>query len=117
LWGRIIRCRVEIAGNGRAIARILPLGNALWVQRSSGWFGSKAAARDLFKGSSIKGATVDYLWPALALLLVLEGLWPSLAPASMRRMLLSIAQMDDRSLRISGLISIFSGLALSFFVI
>ncbi|EGW53136.1 hypothetical protein TevJSym_bl00160 [endosymbiont of Tevnia jerichonana (vent Tica)] len=51
------------------------------------------------------------------MLLVLEGLWPSLAPASMRRMLLSIAQMDDRSLRISGLISIFSGLALSFFVI
>lgn len=56
------------------------------------------------------------LWVAMALLLVLEGIWPFLSPDSMRQMLLVIAQQDNRSLRISGLISMICGVLLLYFV-
>jgi len=56
------------------------------------------------------------LWVALALLLVLEGIWPFLSPDSMRQMLLMLVQQDNRSLRISGLISMISGVVLLYFV-
>ena len=49
------------------------------------------------------------LWLALALMLVLEGLLPTLAPALFRRVLFTMAQMDDRSLRNSGIISMVLG--------
>jgi uncharacterized protein YjeT (DUF2065 family) len=53
---------------------------------------------------------------ALALLLVIEGIWPFLSPNSMRETLLMIAQQDNRSLRISGLISMVSGVVLLYLV-
>jgi uncharacterized protein YjeT (DUF2065 family) len=56
------------------------------------------------------------LWVAMALLLVLEGIWPFLSPDSLRRMLLMVAQQDNRSLRISGLISMVCGVLLLYFV-
>ncbi len=56
------------------------------------------------------------LWVAMALLLVLEGIWPFLSPDTMRRMLLMLGQQDNRSLRISGLISMVSGVVLLYFV-
>jgi uncharacterized protein len=56
------------------------------------------------------------LWVALALLLVLEGIWPFLSPDTMRQMLLMLVQQDNRSLRISGLISMISGVVLLYFV-
>ena len=56
------------------------------------------------------------LWVALALLLVLEGIWPFLSPETMRRMLLMLVQQDNRSLRISGLISMVCGVLLLYFV-
>jgi uncharacterized protein YjeT (DUF2065 family) len=56
------------------------------------------------------------LWVAVALLLVLEGIWPFLSPDSMRQMLLILVQQDNRSLRISGLISMISGVVLLYFV-
>jgi uncharacterized protein YjeT (DUF2065 family) len=56
------------------------------------------------------------LWVAMALLLVLEGIWPFLNPDSMRKMLLVLIQQDNRSLRISGLISMISGVVLLYFV-
>jgi uncharacterized protein YjeT (DUF2065 family) len=56
------------------------------------------------------------LWVAMALLLVLEGIWPFLSPDSMRKMLLVLIQQDSRSLRISGLISMISGVVLLYFV-
>ncbi|MGD8907744.1 MAG: DUF2065 domain-containing protein [Chromatiales bacterium] len=56
------------------------------------------------------------LWVAMALLLVLEGIWPFLSPDSMRQMLLMLVQQDNRSLRISGLISMICGVALLYFV-
>jgi uncharacterized protein len=56
------------------------------------------------------------LWVAMALLLVLEGVWPFLSPDTMRQMLLMLVQQDNRSLRISGLISMVSGVVLLYFV-
>jgi len=56
------------------------------------------------------------VWVALALLLVLEGIWPFLSPQGMRRMMLTLVQQDDRALRISGLISMIAGVVLLYFV-
>ncbi|MCU7845012.1 MAG: DUF2065 domain-containing protein [Candidatus Thiodiazotropha sp. (ex Monitilora ramsayi)] len=56
------------------------------------------------------------LWVAMALLLVLEGVWPFLSPDSMRRMLLVMAQQENRSLRISGLVSMVCGVLLLYLV-
>lgn len=53
---------------------------------------------------------------ALALLLVIEGIWPFLSPNSMREVLLMIAQHDNRSMRISGLVSMVTGVILLYLV-
>ncbi len=49
------------------------------------------------------------LWVALALLLVIEGLLPSLNPGALRQSLLTIAGMSDRTLRTVGLASMIIG--------
>ncbi|WP_058557074.1 DUF2065 domain-containing protein [Thiohalocapsa sp. ML1] len=49
---------------------------------------------------------------ALALVFVMEGVMPFLAPTMMRRMLLEVSRLDNRSLRVSGLISMLIGVAL-----
>lgn len=56
------------------------------------------------------------LLAALALLLVVEGILPFLNPAALRRTLHSIGQMDDRSLRIMGLVSMLCGVVLLYVV-
>ena len=56
------------------------------------------------------------LWVATALLLVLEGIWPFLSPQGMRKMMLYMAQQDNRSLRTSGLISMLCGVGLLYLV-
>ena len=56
------------------------------------------------------------LWAAMALLLVLEGILPFLNPAAVRRMLEAVSQVDDRSMRISGLVSMLAGLGLLYVV-
>lgn len=48
-------------------------------------------------------------WSAIALLLVVEGVLPATAPNLFRRFLYSMVQMDDRSIRISGLLSMVLG--------
>jgi len=53
----------------------------------------------------------DFL-AAVALVLVLEGIMPFLNPQGMRRTMLLITQMDDRSLRIAGLVSMVLGVVL-----
>ncbi len=53
---------------------------------------------------------------AMALLLVIEGIWPFLNPASLRRAMLLLLEQDDRSLRIAGLVSMLSGVALLYWV-
>ena len=53
---------------------------------------------------------------ALALLMVIEGILPFLNPAAMRRVMRTLSEMDDRSLRVSGLASMLLGLALLYIV-
>lgn len=59
---------------------------------------------------------MNELWIALALLLVIEGLLPALSPATFRRYLTTMLQMDERSLRISGLVSMLIGALLFYFL-
>ena len=52
------------------------------------------------------------LLAALALLLVIEGVIPFVNPQALRRMLATMNELDDRSLRIAGLVSMIIGLVL-----
>lgn len=53
---------------------------------------------------------------AVALVLVIEGIWPFLSPDGFRRVLLLIAAEDKRALRIAGLASMLSGVGLLYLV-
>ncbi len=46
---------------------------------------------------------------AVSLMLVIEGLMPSISPNYFRRVIVTVASMDDRSLRWSGLFSMIAG--------
>ncbi len=52
------------------------------------------------------------LWTAIALLLVIEGIIPFLSPSIMRQALVSMLSLDDKTLRISGLMSMIAGVGL-----
>ncbi len=56
----------------------------------------------------------EVLWLAAALLLVLEGLFPALAPALYKRMMKAVSEKDERSLRMMGLVMIGVGALLVF---
>jgi len=56
------------------------------------------------------------LWAACALYLVLEGLMPFANPGGMKRALAQLSQLDDRTLRIAGLLSMVAGAVLLYFV-
>lgn len=56
------------------------------------------------------------LLTALALLLVIEGIFPFLNPQALRRTMQTLGQIDDRSLRIIGLVSMLAGLLLLYLV-
>jgi len=56
------------------------------------------------------------LLAALALVLVIEGMVPFLNPQSLRRMLETMSQLDDRTLRITGLVSMLCGVVLLYIV-
>jgi uncharacterized protein YjeT (DUF2065 family) len=49
------------------------------------------------------------LWSALALVLVIEGLLPALSPKSYRKAMFAMMQLDLRSLRVTGLVSMIAG--------
>ena len=51
----------------------------------------------------------DTLWLALALVLVIEGLFPFLFPAGWRRMFTQILQLRDGQLQLIGMCSILAG--------
>ena len=53
---------------------------------------------------------------ALALLLVIEGLLPFLNPQGFRKAMLMAAQVNDRSMRIMGLVSMLLGLVILYTV-
>jgi uncharacterized protein YjeT (DUF2065 family) len=56
------------------------------------------------------------LWAAFALYLVLEGLMPFLNPGAMKRTLLQLAGLEERTLRIAGFASMVAGALLLYFV-
>ena len=58
----------------------------------------------------------DDLLAALALVLVIEGIVPFLNPQSLRKMLVTVAQLDDRTLRIAGLVSMLCGVLMLYIV-
>lgn len=49
------------------------------------------------------------LLAALALVMVIEGLLPALSPHSYRKAMLTMSGMDERVLRITGLVSMVAG--------
>jgi uncharacterized protein YjeT (DUF2065 family) len=53
---------------------------------------------------------VDSLWVALAMLLIIEGILPFLAPRLWRDTFRKITELSDGQLRFVGLISIAAGL-------
>jgi uncharacterized protein YjeT (DUF2065 family) len=53
---------------------------------------------------------------AVALLFVIEGVWPFLSPDSLRKALLMMASQDDSSLRATGLVSMLAGVAILYLV-
>jgi uncharacterized protein YjeT (DUF2065 family) len=67
-------------------------------------------------GFFLEPAMWNDLWAALALLMVIEGIAPFVSPGAVRRMMATMAQMDDRSLRMAGLVSMIGGVALLYWV-
>jgi uncharacterized protein YjeT (DUF2065 family) len=59
---------------------------------------------------------VHELLIAMALLFVLEGVWPFLSPVSFRRALLAVAGERDGPLRLTGLVSMVVGVGLLYLV-
>ena len=60
-------------------------------------------------------AMQDFL-TALALVMVIEGVWPFLNPESLRRTMITVARQNDRTLRSLGFVSMVCGVALLYFV-
>lgn len=58
--------------------------------------------------------TADSLWVALGLALVLEGLFPFVAPARWRGVLLQILQLRDGQIRFYALLALLVGSLLLF---
>jgi uncharacterized protein YjeT (DUF2065 family) len=56
------------------------------------------------------------LWAAFALYLVLEGMMPFANPGAMKRALAQLSQLDERTLRIVGLVSMIAGAVLLYVV-
>jgi uncharacterized protein len=54
----------------------------------------------------------DLLWPALALVLIFEGLLPFVAPSTWRRVFTQMLQLEDGQIRFFGLLCVLSGLLL-----
>lgn len=53
---------------------------------------------------------------AFSLLLVLEGILPFAAPRAWQRMLLSVSEADERTLRLAGLASMGAGVLLLYLI-
>lgn len=62
--------------------------------------------------------TIDWthFWSALALVFVIEGIFPFLGPRRFRQALLNAISMSDRTLRVLGLVSMLSGVLMLYLV-
>jgi uncharacterized protein YjeT (DUF2065 family) len=56
------------------------------------------------------------LWIALALLLIVEGVFPFLSPERLRKMLVAMHQLSDSQLRFAGLTSMLLGVVLLYII-
>lgn len=56
------------------------------------------------------------LLAALALVMVIEGIFPFLNPRAMRNLMRTMSDMSDRSLRTSGLVSMVLGVIMLYLV-
>lgn len=56
------------------------------------------------------------LWIALALLLIVEGVFPFLSPEMVRKALAAIHQLTDSQLRFAGLTSMLAGVVLLYLI-
>jgi uncharacterized protein YjeT (DUF2065 family) len=54
----------------------------------------------------------DLIWPALALVLIFEGLLPFVAPSAWRRVFTQMLKLQDGQIRFFGLLCTLSGLLL-----
>jgi hypothetical protein len=59
----------------------------------------------------------DTVWLAMALVLLIEGLFPFVSPAGWRRMFAQILQLNDGQLRFFGMCSISAGALLIWFLL
>ena len=58
----------------------------------------------------------DDLLRALGLMLVIEGIMPFLNPRGLREALLTLAQLDNRTLRVAGLMAMAAGLVVLYLI-
>ncbi|MCF6354253.1 MAG: DUF2065 domain-containing protein [Candidatus Polarisedimenticolaceae bacterium] len=56
------------------------------------------------------------LFVALALVMVIEGMLPFLNPNGMRQMMRKMSEMDDRTLRMTGLASMLVGVTVLYLI-
>ncbi|OOY67995.1 DUF2065 domain-containing protein [Solemya velum gill symbiont] len=56
------------------------------------------------------------LWAALALLMIIEGIFPFLSSQKFRETMRKMSDMDDNSMRTAGIISMIAGLVLLYLV-
>ncbi len=54
----------------------------------------------------------EELFAAIALVLVLEGIIPFISPNSLRKTYQRLMEMDDKAIRLSGLVSMIAGVIL-----
>jgi len=62
------------------------------------------------------GIMMHELLTALALILVIEGILPFLKPDSLRLALVQMARLDNRQMRILGLVSMVTGVILLYLI-
>lgn len=58
----------------------------------------------------------DSLWIAMGLVLVIEGLLPSLNPKAFKQTMSTIRELEESTLRVMGLISMSIGASVVFFL-
>jgi uncharacterized protein len=56
------------------------------------------------------------LFAALAIVCIIEGIMPFINPSAMKRLLARMASVEEREMRIAGLLSMLAGLAILYMV-
>jgi len=71
---------------------------------------------DILSGIFFEDFILNELLSALALVMVIEGILPFLSPGAMRNYMSQMSQMDDRTLRITGLVMMLLGVVLLYVI-